>query len=81
MIQARFAKRRADFLTAALHGEQKIMVSSLVRDLMWRPTEQLVRFVVVSIPARGRLPRGEGRRSKVTVVLLTPPFWFVIVMI
>jgi len=36
-----------------VYGEQKITLSYLVRDLLWRPTGQLVRFVVVVHPSRG----------------------------
>ena len=38
-----------------VYGEQKITLNSLVRDLLWRPTGQLVRFVVVVHPSRGSI--------------------------
>ena len=36
-----------------VYGEKKITLNYLVRDLLWRPTGQLVRFVVVVHPSRG----------------------------
>src|ERR1017187_4791890 len=36
-----------------VYGEQKTTLNYLVRDLLWRPTGQLVRFVVVVHPSRG----------------------------
>jgi hypothetical protein len=38
-----------------VYGEQKITLNYLVRDLLWRPTGQLVRFVVVVHPSRGSI--------------------------
>jgi hypothetical protein len=35
-----------------VYGEQKITLNYLVRDLLWRPTGQLVRFVAVIHPSR-----------------------------
>jgi DDE superfamily endonuclease len=36
-----------------VYGEQKITLNFHVRDLLWRPTGQLVRFVAVVHPSRG----------------------------
>jgi hypothetical protein len=36
-----------------IYGEQKITLNYQVRDLLWRPTGRLVRFVAVVHPARG----------------------------
>jgi hypothetical protein len=36
-----------------VYGEQKITLNYHVRDLLWRPTGQLVRFVAVVHPSRG----------------------------
>ena len=38
-----------------VYGEQKVTLNYLVRDLLWRPTGQLVRFVVVVHPSRGSI--------------------------
>ena len=38
-----------------VYGEQKITLSYVLRDLLWRPTGQLVRFVVVVHPLRGSI--------------------------
>ena len=38
-----------------VYGEQKITLNYLVRDLLWRSTGQLVRFVVVVHPSRGSI--------------------------
>jgi hypothetical protein len=36
-----------------VYGEQKITLNFHVRDLLWRPTGRLVRFVAVTHPSRG----------------------------
>src|SRR5450755_551131 len=38
-----------------VYGEQKITLNFHVRDLLWRPTGQLVRFVAVVHPSRGSI--------------------------
>ena len=38
-----------------VYGEQKVTLNYLVRDLLWRPTGQVVRFVVVLHPSRGSI--------------------------
>src|SRR5450755_2437743 len=39
--------------SSPVYGEQKITLNFHVRDLLWRPTGRLVRFVAVVHPARG----------------------------
>jgi hypothetical protein len=36
-----------------VYGEQDVIISYVVRDLLWRPTGQLARFVAVMHPTRG----------------------------
>lgn len=36
-----------------VYGEQRVVLSYVVRDLLWRPAGRLVRFVAVSHPTRG----------------------------
>src|SRR5450631_3061928 len=38
-----------------VYGDQKVTLNYLVRDLLWRPMGQLVRFVVVLHPSRGSI--------------------------
>src|SRR5215471_3363894 len=41
--------------TADVYGERGVKIRYRVRDLMWRPVGQLVRFVVVVHPTRGKI--------------------------
>jgi len=38
---------------STVYGEQDVILSYVVRDLMWRPTGRLARFVAVTHPSRG----------------------------
>jgi hypothetical protein len=48
--------RTASFerLSCTLYGERQVSVRYAMRDLLWRPVGQLVRFVLVEHPTRGR---------------------------
>jgi hypothetical protein len=41
--------------TADVYGERGVKIRYRVRDLMWRPVGQLVRFVAVVHPTRGNI--------------------------
>jgi hypothetical protein len=41
--------------TADVYGERGVKIRYRVRDLMWRPVGQLVRFVAVVHPTRGKI--------------------------
>lgn len=49
--------RMKDFTTAPspVYGETKVDIQYLCKDLLWRPVGQLVRFVLVKHPTRGRM--------------------------
>jgi hypothetical protein len=40
-------------MPSPVYGEQNVILSYVVRDLMWRPTGRLVRFIAVTHPSRG----------------------------
>jgi hypothetical protein len=52
-----YFKRPQDFLTAPspVYGETNVKIQYLCKDLLWRPVGQLVRFVLVKHPTRGRM--------------------------
>jgi hypothetical protein len=41
--------------TADVYGERGVKIRYRVRDLMWRPVGQLVRFIAVIHPTRGKI--------------------------
>ena len=50
-------KRTQDFIKAPspVYGEENVTIQYLCLDLLWRPVGQLVRFVLVKHPTRGRM--------------------------
>jgi len=40
-------------LASPVYGEQDVILSYVVRDLMWRPTGRIARFIAVTHPSRG----------------------------
>jgi hypothetical protein len=52
-----YFKRIKDFTTAPspVYGETKVDIQYLCKDLLWRPVGQMVRFVLVNHPTRGRM--------------------------
>ena len=49
--------RPQDFVTAPspVYGEKQVCIQYLCKDLLWRPVGQMVRFVLVRHPSRGRM--------------------------
>jgi hypothetical protein len=49
--------RPQDFVTAPspVYGEKHVPIQYLCKDLLWRPVGQIVRFVLVKHPSRGRM--------------------------
>ena len=52
-----YFNRMQEFTTAPspVYGETKVDIQYLCKDLLWRPVGQLVRFVLVKHPTRGRM--------------------------
>lgn len=52
-----YFNRMQAFTTAPspVYGETKVQIQYLCKDLLWRPVGQLVRFVLVKHPTRGRM--------------------------
>ncbi len=52
-----FATRKKQFLSAPspVYGEQQVSLTYFSRDWLWRPLGQMVRYVLVNHPLRGRL--------------------------
>jgi len=56
-LQKCFASSKSKFqsLASPVYGERNVMIRYLVLDLLWRPAGEMVRFVLVDHPARGRM--------------------------
>lgn len=52
-----YFKRPQDFLAdhSPVYGETDVKIQYLCKDLLWRPVGQLVRFILVKHPTRGRM--------------------------
>jgi hypothetical protein len=82
-----FASKKMIQAASPVYGEQGITLRYVVTDLLWKPMKQLVRFVVVIHPTRGRwilmttdttmeaieIIRTYGLRFKIGVSRLTTP--------
>ena len=54
-LRKRFASSEFQSLPSPVYGERNVTIRYLVLDLLWRPAGELVRFVLVDHPTRGRM--------------------------
>ena len=54
-LQKRFGSSAFQSMPSPVYGERHVTIRYLVLDLLWRPAGEMVRFVLVDHPTRGRM--------------------------